>query len=85
MAADDWFDIRRGGHDHRKVYAAFHRAMRSEGRPTAILIKTIKGYGMQGYEGSNVVHQKKNLNVEERVETAASRFVPRMNPAVPAP
>ncbi len=68
--------IKRGGHDHRKVYAAFNRAQKSEGRPTAILIKTIKGYGMQGYEGSNVVHQKKNLNVEERVETARRLGIP---------
>ncbi|MEQ1801341.1 MAG: pyruvate dehydrogenase (acetyl-transferring), homodimeric type [Gammaproteobacteria bacterium] len=62
--------IKRGGHDQRKIFAAFERAMHSNGRPTAILIKTIKGYGMQGYEGSNVVHQKKNLSVDERQETA---------------
>ena len=68
--------IRRGGHDRRKVFAAFERAVRSEGRPTAILIKTIKGYGMQGYEGSNAVHQKKNLSVEERVETARRLGIP---------
>ena len=52
------------------------RAVQSNGRPTAILIKTIKGYGMQGYEGSNVVHQKKNLNVEERQETARRLGIP---------
>ena len=68
--------IKRGGHDQRKIFAAFERAMQGNGRPTAILIKTIKGYGMQGYEGSNVVHQKKNLNVEERVETARRLGVP---------
>ncbi len=68
--------IKRGGHDHRKIYAAFQRAMQARGRPTAILIKTIKGYGMQGYEGSNVVHQKKNLSGEERVETARRLGIP---------
>jgi pyruvate dehydrogenase E1 component len=68
--------IKRGGHDQRKVYAAFERAMQSDGRPTVILIKTIKGYGMQGYEGSNVVHQKKNLAVEERQETARRLGIP---------
>ncbi len=68
--------IRRGGHDQRKIYAAFHRAMQTSDRPTAILIKTIKGYGMQGYEGSNVVHQKKNLAPEERVETARRLGIP---------
>ncbi|MEZ5562075.1 MAG: pyruvate dehydrogenase (acetyl-transferring), homodimeric type [Gammaproteobacteria bacterium] len=68
--------IKRGGHDQRKIYAAFQRATQSEGRPTVILIKTIKGYGMQGYEGSNVVHQKKDLAVEERQETARRLGIP---------
>jgi pyruvate dehydrogenase E1 component len=62
--------IRRGGHDQRKIYAAFQRALETQDKPTAILIKTIKGYGMEGHEGSNVVHQKKNLNAEERIESA---------------
>ncbi len=67
--------IRRGGHDHRKIYAAFDRAARAD-RPTVILIKTIKGYGMQGYEGSNAVHQKKNLSREERIDTAKRLGIP---------
>ena len=66
--------IKRGGHDQRKIFAAFERAVQSNGRPTAILIKTIKGYGMQGYEGSNVVHQKKNLSSRG---TAGNRTAPR--------
>ncbi len=68
--------IRRGGHDQRKIYAAFARAVQTTGRPTAVLIKTIKGFGMQGYEGSNVVHQKKNLTAEERQETARRLGIP---------
>lgn len=68
--------IKRGGHDYRKVFAAFDRAMQSDGRPTAVLIKTIKGYGMQGHEGSNAVHQKKNLSVEERQDTARRLGIP---------
>ncbi len=74
--------IKRGGHDQRKIYAAFARAMESNGRPTAILIKTIKGYGMQGYEGSNVVHQKKNLNVEERQDTGRRLGIPLSDEAL---
>jgi len=62
--------IKRGGHDQRKVYAAYKKALETKDRPTAILVKTIKGYGMEGHEGSNVVHQKKNLNDEERIESA---------------
>jgi pyruvate dehydrogenase E1 component len=68
--------IRRGGHDHKKVYAAFQSAVENSSGPTVILIKTIKGYGMQGYEGSNAVHQKKNLSTEERVDTAHRLGIP---------
>ena len=68
--------IRRGGHDHRKVNAAFARAAETQDRPTVILIKTIKGFGMQGYEGSNAVHQKKNLSPEERIDTAKRLGIP---------
>jgi len=65
--------IRRGGHDQRKIYAAFNKAQETTGKPTAILIKTIKGFGMEGHEGSNIVHQKKDLNQDERV-TAVQRL-----------
>ncbi len=68
--------IRRGGHDHHKIHAAFARAAATTNRPTVILIKTIKGYGMQGYEGSNAVHQKKNLSREERIDTARRLGIP---------
>lgn len=68
--------IRRGGHDHKKIFAAFEQATRYQDGPTVILIKTIKGYGMQGYEGSNAVHQKKNLSADERAETARRLGIP---------
>jgi pyruvate dehydrogenase E1 component len=68
--------IRRGGHDHKKIYATFEQAARNQDGPTVILIKTIKGYGMQGYEGSNAVHQKKNLSADERVDTARRLGIP---------
>ncbi|HJP38721.1 MAG: pyruvate dehydrogenase (acetyl-transferring), homodimeric type [Gammaproteobacteria bacterium] len=68
--------IRRGGHDHKKIYATFEQATRTQDGPTVILIKTIKGYGMQGYEGSNAVHQKKNLSANERVDTARRLGIP---------
>ena len=69
--------IRRGGHDRKKVYAAYQRAVESNGRPTVVLVKSIKGYGM-GFagEGRNTAHQKKNLNSEERVECAQRFNVP---------
>ena len=58
--------MRRGGHDPDKVYAAFDRAVKSEGRPTVILAKTIKGYGLgEAGEGRNITHNQKKLNEEE--------------------
>ncbi len=60
--------IRRGGHDRKKLYAAFERAAKSSGRPTVILMKTVKGDGMgTAGEGQNIAHQKKQLNMEERI------------------
>jgi len=59
--------LKRGGQDRKKIYAAYHKALRSEGRPTVILIKTVKGDGMgKGCHARNTTHIKKQLNVEER-------------------
>ncbi len=58
--------MRRGGHDPRKVFAAYHRALHLEGAPTVILAKTIKGYGLgSAGEGRNISHQAKKLNPRE--------------------
>nr|WP_067292416.1 pyruvate dehydrogenase (acetyl-transferring), homodimeric type [Marinobacterium profundum] len=60
--------IRRGGHDRKKVYAAFERAAKNTGRPTVILMKTVKGEGMgASAEGQNTAHQKKQFSAEERI------------------
>lgn len=54
-----------GGHDPKKVYAAYAAAVKHHGQPTVILAKTIKGYGMgKGGEGLNVTHQTKKLDKE---------------------
>jgi pyruvate dehydrogenase E1 component len=56
----------RGGHDVRKVYAAFKAAEQHKGQPTVILAKTVKGYGMgEAGEGRNITHQQKKLNEKE--------------------
>jgi pyruvate dehydrogenase E1 component len=69
--------IRRGGHDRRKLYAAYRRACRASGKPTAILVKTIKGFGLGGsVEGSNTTHQKKAMSERERFEVARRFGVP---------
>jgi pyruvate dehydrogenase E1 component len=56
----------RGGHDTRKVYAAYKAAMDNKGTPTVILAKTVKGYGLgEAGEGRNITHQQKKLNEKE--------------------
>jgi len=66
--------LRRGGHDPKKVYNAYARAMKSNGRPTVILAKTVKGYGLgEAGEGKNITHQQKKLN-EAELEYFRQRF-----------
>ena len=56
----------RGGHDARKMYAAYKMAVEHKGRPTVILAKTVKGYGLgEAGEGRNITHQQKKLNEKE--------------------
>ena len=61
--------MRRGGHDPEKVYAAYKAAIECQGKPTVILAKTIKGYGLgEAGEGRNITHQQKKLNEDELKE-----------------
>ncbi len=60
-----WY-LKRGGHDTRKVYAAYDAAIKHKGTPTIILAKTVKGFGMgSAGEGQNTAHQQKKLGIEE--------------------
>lgn len=54
-----------GGHDPQKVYAAYAAAMKEKDRPTVILAKTIKGYGLRGAQGLNIAHQQKKAEIED--------------------
>ena len=66
--------LRLGGHDPRKVYAAYKAAVEHQGGPTVILARTIKGYGLgEAGEGKNVTHQQKKLN-EDELREFRSRF-----------
>ena len=66
--------LKRGGHDPEKVYAAYDAAMKCHGKPTVILAKTIKGYGLgEVGEGRNVTHSQKKLN-EDELRAFRSRF-----------
>ena len=56
----------RGGHDARKMYAAYKVAVEHTGQPTVILAKTVKGYGLgEAGEGKNISHQQKKMNEKE--------------------
>ncbi|MCU1424736.1 MAG: pyruvate dehydrogenase (acetyl-transferring), homodimeric type, partial [Microbacteriaceae bacterium] len=62
---DQLWNLKRGGHDYRKVYAAFKAAQDHKGQPTVILAKTVKGYGLgPSFEGRNATHQMKKLTLD---------------------
>src|SRR5579871_2560050 len=62
LSDDEIWALRRGGHDPGKVFNAYKRAVETTGKPTVVLAKTIKGYGLgQIAEGRNTAHQQKKL------------------------
>jgi pyruvate dehydrogenase E1 component len=74
MSDEAIWELRRGGHDSQKVYAAFHAAVHHKGDPTVLLIKTVKGFGMGKIgEGKNNVHQTKKL-ADEDIKAFRDRF-----------
>ena len=74
LSDDDIWHLNRGGHDAVKVYAAYSQAVSHEGRPTVILAKTVKGFGMgEAGEGQNITHQKKKLD-EDDLKIFRDRF-----------
>jgi pyruvate dehydrogenase E1 component len=79
LSDDDIWRLNRGGHDPHKVYAAYHQAVNTQGMPTVILAKTVKGYGMGAAgESQNPTHQQKKLDDE-----AVRHFRDRFNIPVP--
>ncbi|MGB8385949.1 MAG: pyruvate dehydrogenase (acetyl-transferring), homodimeric type, partial [Dermatophilaceae bacterium] len=63
---DIWWKLKRGGHDYRKVYAAYDAAMKQTGQPTVILAKTVKGWSLgTHFAGRNATHQMKKLTLED--------------------
>lgn len=66
MTDEEVWRLNRGGHDPRKVYAAYAEAVNHKGAPTVVLAKTIKGYGMGAAgEGMNITHQQKKMTLDE--------------------
>ncbi|MEM7596446.1 MAG: pyruvate dehydrogenase (acetyl-transferring), homodimeric type [Pseudomonadota bacterium] len=76
---EDWTDdqiwsLSRGGHDPEKVYTVFKKATEAEGKPTCLLVKTVKGYGMgSAGEGQNTTHQQKKM-AEDQLRAFRDRF-----------
>src|SRR5215213_3565829 len=74
MSDQEIWDLNRGGHDAKQVFAAYAAAQGATRRPTVILAKTIKGYGMgEAGEGQNITHQQKKKN-EEALRVFRDRF-----------
>ena len=74
MTDDEIYRLDRGGHDPFKVFQAYHAAKACSDKPTVILAKTVKGYGMgEAGEGQNTTHSQKKLGLEQ-VERFAKRF-----------
>lgn len=68
MDDDEIYRLNRGGHDPYKVYSAYHKAVQPNGKPTVILAKTVKGYGLGAGEASNKTHQIKEMDIESLKE-----------------
>lgn len=74
LSDEEIWRLNRGGHDAQKVFAAYAKAVSTEGVPTVILAKTIKGYGMGAAgEGQNITHQQKKMT-EDQLRAFRDRF-----------
>ena len=66
LSDDEIVNLRRGGHDPLKVYAAYHAALESD-KPAVILAHTVKGWGIDSFAGRNTTHQKKKMNLDDLI------------------
>ncbi len=83
MSTEDIELLNRGGHDRIKIYAAYERALRQKGRPTVILAKTVKGFGMgEGGESRMTAHQAKKLDLAALKEFRDRFKIPVSNEAL---
>jgi pyruvate dehydrogenase E1 component len=77
MSDKEVWDLQRGGHDYRKVYAAYKAAIDHKGQPTVILAKTIKGWTLGShFEGRNSTHQMKKLTAEDLANFRDRLYLP---------
>ncbi|HET7474514.1 MAG TPA: pyruvate dehydrogenase (acetyl-transferring), homodimeric type [Dermatophilaceae bacterium] len=83
MSDDDVWRLKRGGHDYRKMYAAYKAAMEHTGQPTVVLAKTIKGYGLgTSFAGRNATHQMKKLSAMDLKNLRDSLRIPVSDDAI---
>ncbi|QYN33008.1 pyruvate dehydrogenase (acetyl-transferring), homodimeric type [Pseudonocardia sp. DSM 110487] len=77
MSDAEIWNLKRGGHDYRKVYAAYAAALEHHGQPTVILAKTIKGYGVgPSFAGRNATHQMKKLSLADLKQFRDEQRIP---------
>src|SRR5438477_6955713 len=85
LSDDELRSLSRGGHDYRKVYAAFKAASEHVGQPTVILTHTIKGWTLgPDFEARNATHQMKKLTVAELKEFRDRLYLPIEDAALEA-
>ena len=82
LSDEDVRSIKRGGQDQKKLYAAYRQAIESDGKPTVILVKSVKGYGLGKGQGRNTAHQAKQLTPEERIALARDCEIPLDDEAI---
>nr|WP_221187180.1 MULTISPECIES: pyruvate dehydrogenase (acetyl-transferring), homodimeric type [Helcobacillus] len=74
---DIWWGLKRGGHDPKKIYAAFKAAMETKGKPTVILAHTVKGYVLgSNFAGRNATHQMKKFTLEDLKQLRDTLHIP---------
>jgi pyruvate dehydrogenase E1 component len=82
---DQIWNLKRGGHDYRKLYAAYKAASEHNGRPTVILAKTIKGWTLGShFEARNSTHQMKKMTIEDLIGFRDRLDIPVKDEAIDA-
>lgn len=77
LSDDQIWGLKRGGHDYKKIYAAYRSAVSHKGQPTVIIVKTVKGYGLgRSFEARNATHQMKKLTLENLKDFRDQMHIP---------
>jgi pyruvate dehydrogenase E1 component len=77
LSDDQIWGLKRGGHDYKKIYAAYQAAMNHKGQPTVIIAKTVKGYGLgKSFEARNATHQMKKLTLDNLKDFRDQMHIP---------